>query len=275
MSEKMVSPISPISPISTTATRSATLDSTHAIPLESGDVGGLLVERLRAWKHAVGYLEAYFTQTEAVHKTLAKEYQKVLKTVDEPLREGHHFAASVGGVASFFENVRANTVRLASSHAETAAELKTAVIPILGRLHKEIKDRAKHVQSESEKSAKGVLKARTATQTHIDLLGTYCATGDSAGGSLAGRAKPEHDPFIVKKALLHKLAKQVAEENNQRQDLISVQTHTQQFEQHVLATVKEALAIFNQVMATQADLQKTLYADVLGGFNRLRISCRC
>lgn len=40
---------------------------------------GLLEERLRAWKHAVGYLEQYIAATEKVEKAHAKEYEKVLK----------------------------------------------------------------------------------------------------------------------------------------------------------------------------------------------------
>lgn len=266
MSEK-----SPISPTSRTGTAFSRTDSSpHAIPAESSDVGGLLVERLRAWKHVVSNLEAYMTQTEAVHKTLSKEYGKVLKTVDEPLREGHHFAQSVGGVASFFENIRSNTNRLSTSHTQTAAELKSAVIPILERLHKEIKDRQKHVQSESEKSAKSVLKTRNATQAHIELLGTHSAAGDSIGGvgagSGVGRARPENDPFLLKKGVLSRLTKQVLEENAQRQDLIGVQNHTQQFETHVIRTVQEAFSAFHDVMVKQADLQKSLYGDVLGTF---------
>lgn len=53
--------------------------STNAVPTEKGDIGALFVERLQAWKHAVGYLEAYVESTEKVHKELAKEYEKVLK----------------------------------------------------------------------------------------------------------------------------------------------------------------------------------------------------
>ena len=40
---------------------------------------GLLVERLQAWKHAVGYLEEYMNAVEKVHKVQAKEYEKALK----------------------------------------------------------------------------------------------------------------------------------------------------------------------------------------------------
>jgi hypothetical protein len=38
-----------------------------------------LAERLQAWKHAVGYLEEYVGATEKLHKTQAKEYEKVFK----------------------------------------------------------------------------------------------------------------------------------------------------------------------------------------------------
>lgn len=39
----------------------------------------------------------------------AKEYEKVLKTVSHPLKEGHHFDQSLGGVAGMFDNIRSNT----------------------------------------------------------------------------------------------------------------------------------------------------------------------
>lgn len=53
--------------------------SDDAIPVEKGDIGGLLVQRLQAWKHAVGYLEGYVSSTERVHKEFSKEYEKILK----------------------------------------------------------------------------------------------------------------------------------------------------------------------------------------------------
>ena len=44
-----------------------------------------------------------------MHKAHAKEYEKVLKTISDPLREGSHFDQTLGGVAGLFENMRANT----------------------------------------------------------------------------------------------------------------------------------------------------------------------
>ena len=69
----------------------------------------LLLERLQAYKHTCGYLENYITETEKVHKAHAKEYEKVLKTVSSPLKEGHHFDQNLGGIAGLFENIRTNT----------------------------------------------------------------------------------------------------------------------------------------------------------------------
>ncbi|KAA8910036.1 hypothetical protein FN846DRAFT_940364 [Sphaerosporella brunnea] len=266
----------------------STMDSTasdHAIPPETGDVGGLLVERLRAWKHAVSYLEAYIDQTESVHKSLSKEYSKVLKSIDEPLREGHHFHQSVGGMAAWFENLRANTVRLSTSHSETAVELKSTVAPILERLHKEIKDRQKHVQAECEKGAKAVQKTRNSTQAQIELLGQHAAACDSLGGASAGgheaghlklhhtttggKPKPDNDPFLLKKSVLQRLAKQVIEENAQRQDLIGVQNHAGEFEAKIVQTVQQAIAVFNQTMHAQAELQKQLYSDTIEKCNAI------
>lgn len=55
-------------------------DSDEAVPrADPKDTSELLAERLQAWKHAVGYLEAYVSATEKVEKAHAKEYEKVLK----------------------------------------------------------------------------------------------------------------------------------------------------------------------------------------------------
>jgi hypothetical protein len=56
-----------------------------------------------------GYLEDYVEVTAKVQKSQAKDYEKVLKTVSDPLREGHHFSQSAGGVSAWFENIRSNT----------------------------------------------------------------------------------------------------------------------------------------------------------------------
>lgn len=94
----------------TTATRSSTLSDDDAIPDENtSETTKLFSERLRAWKHACGYLEDYIKATEKMQHTHGKEYEKVLKTVSHPLKEGDHFDQQVGGVAGMFESIRANT----------------------------------------------------------------------------------------------------------------------------------------------------------------------
>jgi hypothetical protein len=45
----------------------------------------LLLERLQAWKHACGYLEAYVAATEKAQKAHSKEYEKVLKVIEDYL----------------------------------------------------------------------------------------------------------------------------------------------------------------------------------------------
>lgn len=44
-----------------------------------------------------------------MQKAHAKEYEKVLKTMSSPLKEGHHFDQNLGGIAGLFENIRSNT----------------------------------------------------------------------------------------------------------------------------------------------------------------------
>jgi len=85
----------------------------------------LFGERLQAYKHAVAYLEDYVQATEKTNHAHGKEYERVLKvgrsgqyeqkhadiiqTVKDPLKQGHHFDQSLGGIAGMFENIRSNT----------------------------------------------------------------------------------------------------------------------------------------------------------------------
>lgn len=98
------------SPTSPTVSRALTNGDDDAIPGEdTSEVTKLFTERLQAWKHAVAYLEDYIVATEKTHHAHGKEYERVLKTVREPLKEGHHFDQQLGGIAAMFENIRSNT----------------------------------------------------------------------------------------------------------------------------------------------------------------------
>ena len=82
----------------------------EAIPDEdASETTKLFEERLQAWKHACGYLEEYVKATEKCQGNTSKEYEKVLKAVISPLKEGHHFHQQSGGVAEMFDNIRSNT----------------------------------------------------------------------------------------------------------------------------------------------------------------------
>jgi hypothetical protein len=62
------------------ASTSTPLSEDDAVPTSDPmNTSDLLAERLQAWKHAVGYLEAYITATEKVERSYAKETEKVLK----------------------------------------------------------------------------------------------------------------------------------------------------------------------------------------------------
>ncbi len=93
-----------------------------AIPSEdTSETTRLFLQRLEAWKHACGYLEDYISATEKMQTAHGKEYEKVLKTVSKPLKNGEHFDSQVGGVAEMFDNIRSNTqVRLLASSQQTA-----------------------------------------------------------------------------------------------------------------------------------------------------------
>ncbi|EUC31106.1 hypothetical protein COCVIDRAFT_28262 [Bipolaris victoriae FI3] len=238
-----------------------------AIPGEdTSEVTRLFAERLQAWKHAVGYLEDYITATEKTNHAHGKEYERVLKTVKDPLKEGHHFDQSLGGVAGMFENIRSNTQGISNQHYETAKQLKSAILPIFERLHSEIKNKSKELTKGAGKGSKAVDKARLLTQKHIELLGQHSAAFDSHSGS---QMKATDDPYILKRGINHRLYKQVQEENNNRQDLIAVQNSFAQFEAHIIQEIQHGMGQFLQVVTTQAEHTKAAYGDMVGTSQRI------
>ncbi|PGH01000.1 hypothetical protein AJ80_09076 [Polytolypa hystricis UAMH7299] len=245
----------------TTAT-TGSLSDDEAIP--DSDLSGttaLLFERLQAWKHMCAYLENYVTATQKVQKTQSKEFEKILKTVSEPLKEAHHFDLGKGGVAGLFDNLRENTQGIANLHLETERNLKARVLPILEGIHVEIKKKGKELKSGATKGTKQVEKARTLTQKHIELLGQYAATFDSS--SLA-KLDASHDPYVLNRGVYHRLNKQITEENNNFSEMLVVQNSFHAFEAHILETVQNALNQFFQCMGAQTDRQRAMYADMVG-----------
>lgn len=219
---------------------------------------GLLQERLQAYKHACGYLEDYIKEIAKVQKSSAKDQDKILKSLSHPLKEGHHFESALGGVSGLFENLRANTQAQSNLYIETEKNLTGQVLPVLERLHAEIKSKTKELDSGAGKGAKAVDSARKHSQKYIDGLAQSSARFDSAGGKLHA----EDDPYVLQRGVYHRLNKQVLEENNNRQDIIAVQNNFQQFESHVLTNFQAVLNSFNQFMSGQADRQKAMYGDM-------------
>lgn len=149
---------------------------------------------------------------------------------------------------------------MVNSHLETEKNLKGSVLPILDRLHKEIKNKMKELSSGAVKSAKEVEKARNTSQKHIELLGQQTANYQSSGGKMSAG----EDPYVVHRQIFHRLNKQVLEENNNRHDLIAVQSNFAQFEGHVIEVIQQAMMSFNQFVGGQAQKDEQLFADMLG-----------
>ncbi|PTB77820.1 hypothetical protein M440DRAFT_3957 [Trichoderma longibrachiatum ATCC 18648] len=251
----------PSPPNSTLPSRATTGLSEDAIPeADPSTTAGLLAERLQAWKHMVGYLEDYVEAVEKVHGRQAKEYEKVLKTISNPLREGHHFDQSLGGIAGFFENMRANTQAMVNTNIETEKSIKGSVLPILDRLHKEIKHKAKELASGAQAGAKEVDKLRNVTQKHIELLGQQAAAFESHGGKM----NSHDDPYVVRRGVLHRLNNQVIAENNHHNDLVAVQNNFRNFESHILEVVQQAIEGFTQLAGGQGEKMRALHSDILG-----------
>lgn len=202
---------------------------------------------------------------EKIHKAQAKEYERVLKTISKPLKEGQHFDQSLGGVAGFFENMRVNTQALINTNLETEKSIKGSALPVVERLHKEIKHKAKELAHGAEKTAKEVEKARNTTQKHIELLGQQTAAFEATGG----KHSPSDDPYVISRGVLHRLNKQVQEENNQHNDLVAVQNNFEAFERHIIEVIQQAMEAFNSFAGGQALKVQALHADMLGAAQRI------
>lgn len=151
-------------------------------------------------------------------------------------------------------------------HLDTEKSLKGSVMPTLERLHKEIKAKSKEVKTGAAKSAKAVEKARGVTQKHIEMLAQHTASLDAAAGN---KVDQQHDPYVLRRGINHRLNKQITEENNNRQDILAVQNNFQQFESHVLQTIQGAIDQFFQFMGGQLDRQRAMYADILGSAQKI------
>lgn len=206
----------------------------------------------------VGFLEGYIEDVAKDQKQQAKDGDKILKGLSNTLREGHHFDQAPGGITGLFENLRANTQALGNLHLDTSNNLTGQVLPMFQRLHSEIKDKSKALQSGAGKSSKAVEASRSATQKHIELLGHHTASFDSSGG----RAEARNDPYVLHRQIYYRLNKQINDENNNKADILAVQNSFQQFEAHVITSVQAAMNSYQQFMSGQADRQKAMYGDI-------------
>ena len=132
-------------------------------------------------------------------------------------------------------------------------------------MHSEIKHKNKELSTGAAKNAKSVATSRNTTQKYIELLGQYSAAFDASGGKIDA----QNDPYVIHRGTQHRLHKQVLEENNSRQDLISVQNNFRDFEGHIIQTIQQAMSAFSQQVGGQAERQKSLYSDMVGTSSRI------
>ena len=154
---------------------------------------------------------------------------------------------------------------IANSHIETEKALKGSVLPILERLHAEIKNKNKELSKGALKGAKTVDTTRNETQKFIEMLGQHTAAFSSSGGKL----ESSDDPYVIQRRVNHRLNRQVMEENNSREDLLAVQDSFQQFEAHVIQTIQQAMSAFLQYVGGQAERQKAMYSDMISTAQRI------
>ena len=139
------------------------------------------------------------------------------------------------------------------------------MLPILERLHSEIKNKNKELSKGAAKGSKEVDKARNETQKYIELLGQHCAAFASSGG----KVEASNDPYILQRGINYRLHHQVVEENNNRDDLLAVQDSFMKFEGHVIQTIQQAMSAFFQCLSGQSERQKAMYSDIISTAQRI------
>ena len=154
---------------------------------------------------------------------------------------------------------------IANSHLETEKNLKGSVLPILARLHAEIKNKSKELSKGAVQGSKEVDKARNVTQKHIELLGQHTASFSSSGGKIDSA----NDPYLLQRGIKHRLSKQVLQENNNKHDLLAVQDSFQQFEAHIIQTFQQAMSAFFQTVGGQSEQQKAMYSEMVATTQRI------
>ena len=85
----------------------------------------------RRWKKHMRKSTRRFLRYTSLHRCLTA-VPTLFQTVSSPLKEGHHFDQSLGGIAGLFESLRANTqVRTVRRAANTIAKRFYRALPIL------------------------------------------------------------------------------------------------------------------------------------------------
>lgn len=186
----------------------------------------------------------------------------VRQTISHPLREGDHFSqrsTNVVGVATMFEVLRANTQGMITSNVETQKNLKETVLQDLKNLHNEIKDYSKRLSHSLNRGAKAVEKSRNTTQKHIELLAQHVASFPASGADLT----PADDPYVLRQGVIHRLYRQISDENSHRTELITAQAQFKDFETNVVKRIQKAMEDFNGLAGGHAERIRGLYSQVL------------
>jgi hypothetical protein len=146
-------------------------------------------------------------------------------------------------------------------NAAAEGNLNESVLPMLQRLLKEIKSKAKQLKIDKSKGANLIEKAWRATQKHILLLARSTRSYDASTGYKIERS---HDPYLLRQGVNSRLIEQATREKVDRQENQEIQESFLWFEMHILQTVQCVLAKLFQFMGGQFDHQRAMYGDILG-----------
>lgn len=147
-------------------------------------------------------------------------------------------------------------------YAAAEENLIANVLPILRRLLKEIKSKAKQLKIDSSKGENKVKKAWLATQKHIMFLAKTTRFYDASTGNT--KIEQSYDPYLVRQAIDNRLIDQAMKEKIDKQENEEIQESFLWFEMHILQTVQCVLSKLFQFMGGQFNHYHAMYGDILG-----------
>lgn len=236
----------------------------EAILRDLPDPTNLLLARLDNWAATVRNFEDYVDAHILLQKSISTGLEKARKIAGE----SPHFESPndlpPGPLGASLQHLRTNTDTVINKSSETELALKKSVLPPLQTLRADIDKHIKGLKASSLKQAKDVEKARSATLSAIEALGTHASSFSIAAAS--NRHEYRNDPYVLYRLALNAIDDQLAKENAHSDALIFTEKNLQSLEAHLVQVFQQASHLFAQTITAFHSLAAESYSDTAASF---------